>query len=89
MEGRDQAAQVEQVLLSITRDVTDISDRATQVAAAIEEQSSVANEVGQNIVIIRDITEDTSEAVKRNYEASEEISQQSSQLQKVVATFRV
>ncbi|WP_086480517.1 methyl-accepting chemotaxis protein [Oceanospirillum sanctuarii] len=88
-ESRDQASQVEQVLMSITQDVTDISDRATQVAAAIEEQSSVANEVGQNIVVIRDITEDTSEAVKRNSEASEEISQQASQLQQVVAAFRV
>lgn len=89
LESREQASQVEQVLMSITRDVTDISDRATQVAAAIEEQSSVANEVGQNIVIIRDITEDTSEAVKRNSEASEEISQQASQLQYVVSAFRV
>lgn len=89
LDSREQASQVEQVLMSITRDVTDISDRATQVAAAIEEQSSVANEVGQNIVIIRDITEDTSEAVKRNSEASEEISQQASQLQYVVSAFRV
>ena len=89
LESREQASRVEQILMSITRDVTDISDRATQVAAAIEEQSSVANEVGQNIVIIRDITEDTSEAVKRNSEASEEISQQASQLQYVVSAFRV
>ncbi|OOV88285.1 methyl-accepting chemotaxis protein [Oceanospirillum linum] len=89
MESRDQAVQVETVLMAITQDVTDISDRATQVAAAIEEQSSVANEVGQNIVVIRDITEGTAEAVRRNSEASEEISQQADQLQRVVAAFRV
>ncbi|MDX1397264.1 MAG: methyl-accepting chemotaxis protein [Oceanospirillum sp.] len=88
-ESREQAGKVEEILMSITQDVTDISDRATQVAAAIEEQSSVANEVGQNIVVIRDITEDSSEAVKRNSEASEEISQQASRLQQVVAVFRV
>ncbi len=89
MDSRNQAVQVETVLMAITQDVTDISDRATQVAAAIEEQSSVANEVGQNIVVIRDITEDTAEAVRRNSESSKEVSQQADQLQQVVAAFRV
>lgn len=63
--------------------------RATQVAAAVEEQSSVSGEVGQNIVVIRDITEATSEGVQRNARASEEISCQASELQQAVAVFKV
>jgi methyl-accepting chemotaxis protein len=89
LNSRDQAAQVESVLAGITADVTEISDMTNQVAAAIEEQSSVANEVGQNVVTIRDITEDAAEAVRRNSQACQDISDQAGALRKTVSVFKV
>lgn len=89
LNSRDQAAQVESVLTGITADVTEISDMTNQVAAAIEEQSSVANEVGQNVVTIRDITEDAAEAVRRNSQACQDISDQAGTLRKTVSVFQV
>ena len=88
-DSRDQASDAESTLTDIARDVTDISDRATQVATAIEQQSSVANEIGQNIIVIRDITEDAAKAVRRNAKASADIAQQAEGLLKVVSAFRV
>lgn len=87
-DSREQAAQAEAVLQAITTDVTEISDMATQVAAAIEQQSSVANEVGQNVVVIRDITMSASEAVTLNARASQNISAQALELKQAVAVFR-
>ncbi|MGO4999864.1 methyl-accepting chemotaxis protein [Oceanisphaera sp. W20_SRM_FM3] len=91
-EGREssqQAGMVETVLNDITREVTEISDMATQIATAIEQQSSVASEVGQNVVVIRDITEDAAQAVRNNSRASSDIAAQARELRQVVAAFRV
>ena len=91
-EGREssqQAGTVETVLNDITREITEISDMATQIAAAIEQQSSVASEVGQNVVVIRDITEDAAQAVRNNSRASSDIAAQARELRQVVAAFRV
>jgi methyl-accepting chemotaxis protein len=88
MDSREQAALTETLLDGITREVTEISDMASQVATAIEQQSAVANEVGQNVVVIRDITEDAADAVAKNARASTDISVQAEQLQRVVSVFR-
>ncbi|WP_114416850.1 methyl-accepting chemotaxis protein [Marinospirillum perlucidum] len=87
--SREQAGRAEAILDSITEEVTDISQRATQVAAAIEEQSGVANEVGQNVVAIRDITDQAADAVQSNAQASDAIASQARELQKVVSEFKV
>ncbi|MBB1487516.1 methyl-accepting chemotaxis protein [Oceanospirillum sediminis] len=88
-ESREQAAQAESVLIAITGDVTEISDMATQIATAIEQQSCVANEVGQNVTVIRDITIDASAAVQKNSQASDDISAQAGELKQAVSIFRV
>ncbi|OXY82654.1 methyl-accepting chemotaxis protein [Oceanimonas doudoroffii] len=87
-ESSQQAQQAEIVLDDITREVTEISDMATQIAAAIEQQSSVANEIGRNVVVIRDITDNTVQSVRNNAHASQDIAEQAQGLQQVVAVFR-
>ncbi|WMC12285.1 methyl-accepting chemotaxis protein [Oceanimonas pelagia] len=88
LESSQQAQQAETVLNEITREVTEISDMATQIAAAIEQQSSVANEIGRNVVVIRDITDSTVQSVRENSRASQDIAEQAQNLQRVVAVFR-
>ncbi|AEY01701.1 methyl-accepting chemotaxis sensory transducer [Oceanimonas sp. GK1] len=89
LESSQQAQQAETVLNDITREVTEISDMATQIAAAIEQQSSVANEIGRNVVVIRDITDSTVQSVRENSRASRNIAEQAQHLKQVVEVFQV
>lgn len=91
-QGRDsaeQAAIAGQVLCEITRDVTNIMDMSTQIAAAIEEQSMVAAEVNKNVVVIRDIADESSQASKENAAASEEVRNLATSLSEAVSQFKV
>ncbi|WP_086479325.1 methyl-accepting chemotaxis protein [Oceanospirillum sanctuarii] len=89
INSREQAVFADEALRGITQDVTHISDRAAQIAAAIEEQSCVANEVGQNVINVRDITEAAAASVRHNAEASHEISEEADHLYQVVSEFKV
>ena len=89
LESSQQAKQAERVLDDITGEVTVISDMATQIATAIEQQSSVANEIGRNVVVIRDITDNTVQAVRDNSQATRNIAVQAQNLQEVVSVFRI
>ncbi|QSX39953.1 methyl-accepting chemotaxis protein [Shewanella cyperi] len=87
-ESAEQAASAGALLEQINQDVTNIMDMSTQIAAAIEEQSSVAAEVNKNVVIIRDIAEMSSEAAMNNAKASDEVRDRAALLQKAVSQFR-
>lgn len=86
--GCEQAGEAEQALLAITADVKEVLNMATQVAAAVEQQSGVAQEVGRNMSSIRDITDQAAGSVQRNSTASQEISAQASRLNQVVSVFK-
>lgn len=88
-ESSEQAQQAGALLEQITSDVTNISDTSIQVAAAIEEQSSVANEVNRNIVNIRDIAETSNQAAQHTSQASDEILHQAQNLSQSVQQFKV
>lgn len=91
-QGRESAEQAEiagQVLRQITDDVTNIMDMSTQIAAAIEEQSMVAAEVGKNVVIIRDIADESSHAAEENAAASEDVRIRAKALKEAVSQFSV
>ncbi|MCE2572148.1 methyl-accepting chemotaxis protein [Motilimonas eburnea] len=88
-ESTEQAQLAGELLEQITQDVTDISETSTQIAAAIEEQSTVAAEVNKNIVNIRDIAEASNLAATQTSQASEDILQQASILTKSVRRFRL
>lgn len=85
----EQAAATGEMLAEITQDVSTILDMTTSVAAAIEEQSSVAAEVNRHIVSIRDVTEQTSTSSDQNAQMSEEVSQQAVVLSDSVEQFTV
>ncbi len=88
-ESTEQAQQAGELLQQITRDVANISDTSTQIAAAIEQQSKVANEVNQNIVNIRDIAETSNQAATNTSTASNEILTQADMLSSAVQKFKV
>lgn len=91
-QGRDsaeQAAIAGEVLRQITIDVTNIMDMSTQIAAAIEEQSMVAAEVNKNVVVIRDIADESSQAAEQNATSSEEVRVRAQALHEAVSLFSV
>ncbi|MGI2108096.1 methyl-accepting chemotaxis protein [Shewanella frigidimarina] len=88
-ESAEQAAIAGEVLRTITNDVTNIMDMSTQIAAAIEEQSMVAAEVGKNVVVIRDIADESSQAAEENAAASEDVRIRAKALHEAVSQFRV
>ncbi|MBM6549522.1 methyl-accepting chemotaxis protein [Marinomonas ostreistagni] len=89
LTSRDEASMIGDVLTNITREVDEIADMAHSVASAIGQQSIAANEISRNVEVIREITTDTSEAVRLNSQASDDISVQAHQLEDVVSKFRL
>ena len=53
--------------------MNDITDRSTQVAAASEQQSAVAEEVSKNIENIRDVASENTEISKQMMNSSDEL----------------
>lgn len=87
-ESAEQANVAMQLLTEITQDVTNIMEMTTQIAAAIEEQSHVAAEVNKNVVIIRDLSDETYGHAKHNAAISEEVAQQAARLHQSVDRFQ-
>ncbi|MBR9728500.1 methyl-accepting chemotaxis protein [Shewanella intestini] len=88
-ESAIEAANSGELLLQINDDVTNIMDMSTQIATAIEEQSMVAAEVNKNVVVIRDIAEESSIAAEGNATSSNDVREQAAGLQEAVSQFKV
>ena len=88
-ESADQASSAGEMLEEITQDVSTIMEMNTAIAAAIQEQSTVASEVNQHVVMIRDVAESSGEAAIQNGQMSEELSQQADVLNNEVNQFKV
>ncbi|MGI2137754.1 methyl-accepting chemotaxis protein [Shewanella baltica] len=89
VESAEQAASAGALLKLINTDVRNIMDMSTQIAAAIEEQSMVAAEVNKNVVVIRDIAEESSHAADANASASDELKAQAEFLFRAVSNFKI
>ena len=84
----EQADKAMQRLNEISEEVNTILEMTTQIAVAIEQQSQVAGEVNQNVINIRDLSEDTMRNVSINEQASEEVVAQTSTLRQHIAQFK-
>jgi methyl-accepting chemotaxis protein len=76
-------------LESITRTVSGIQAMNQQIAAAAEQQSSVADEISRSILSVRDVSEQTAEASEETAASSVELARLGGQLQTMVSHFRV
>ncbi|MEW6990389.1 methyl-accepting chemotaxis protein [Colwelliaceae bacterium 6441] len=88
-ESADQASSAGEMLEEITQDVSTIMEMNTAIATAIQEQSTVASEVNQHVVLIRDVAESSGQAALQNGQMSEELSQQAAVLNREVNQFKV
>jgi len=88
-ESAEQASSAGAMLDEITQDVALIMDMNSAIATAIQEQSTVASEVNQHVVMIRDVTEQSGDSAKQNEKMSGELSQQAQVLTTEVSRFTV
>ncbi|WP_448567263.1 methyl-accepting chemotaxis protein [Thalassotalea ganghwensis] len=88
-ESADQAATAGAMLEEITQDVSTIMEMNTAIAAAIQQQSNVASEVNEHVVLIRDVAEEAGRSAEQNSQMSEELAQQADVLNKEVNQFKV
>ena len=74
-EGVTRVLEADAALIGISEAVANITDMTTQIAAATEEQSAVAEEVSRNISTIADLADQTSEQAQHSALLSEELAQ--------------
>lgn len=84
----EQATNARGSLEAITEAVTTISTMNIQIASAAEEQSSVSEEINQNIVNISQVVEQTAEGAQQTLTASNELANLANELQGLVGQFK-
>ncbi len=84
-----QAARAGEALTTIVYSINRIRDMNTQIAAASEQQGTVADEINRKVVAIREVTEETATSIGRTSNSSDQLEKFSSQLEKLVGRFKV
>lgn len=74
---------------SITERVAEIDQMNTQIAAAAEEQSAVAEEINRNLIKINDASQHSAESTELTAMASAELLALANQLQSMLANYQV
>ena len=74
---------------TITRTVSTIQGMNQQIAAAAEQQSSVAEEINRSVINVRDVSEQTAAASEQTASSSVELARLGSHLQTLVTRFKV
>ncbi|WP_336367625.1 HAMP domain-containing methyl-accepting chemotaxis protein [Marinobacter sp. C2H3] len=83
----DTARSTGEAIAVITRSVDSIRDLNQQIATAAEQQTSVAEEINQNVTAIRDVGERTAGATRDITDASAELAGLADNLKQQVARF--
>ncbi len=76
-------------LVSITRSIESISSMNTQIATSAQEQSSVANDINQNISSISVLADQSADGVTQSQSVSGKLSTLSNHLHSLVSQFKV
>ena len=72
-EGVARVLEADQALVGISEAVANNTDTTTQIAAATEEQSAVAEEISRNISTSADLADQTSDQAQHSAQLSEEL----------------
>lgn len=78
-----------EALDSILETITHINDMNTQVAAAVEEQSVVAEEINGNVTAINESAEITASGANETSQASNELMKHAQELQQLIGGFKI
>jgi methyl-accepting chemotaxis protein len=87
-EGTKSAVRAGEVLNEIVEGAEKVTDIIVQVAAASEEQSAAAEEIGKNIEIISNVTRESTTGVQQIARAAEDLNRLTSNLQDLISKFQ-
>lgn len=87
--GVDEIRQTVGTLQEISDDVQHMNDLNVQIATASEEQAAVTEQLNQNVVSIRDNSEQNAAGAQRSEQASAELMQLANELRGLVGQFRL
>ena len=85
----EKASQTGSTLEDISASVESINQMNSQIAAAVVQQSVVAEEINENIINIHDTSEKTSESATHFAESGNQLSALSNRLKELTAQFKV
>jgi len=85
----ERAAATGQTIERIALAVEDSKQYNNQIATAAEQQTSVAEEISQNITRIRDVTDQSAASSRQTASSSNELARLGSELQNLVSRFRL
>ncbi|NAO26435.1 HAMP domain-containing protein [Pseudomonas syringae pv. dysoxyli] len=83
------ARQAEESLLEITHSIVTIEQMSQQISAAAEEQSAVTDEINRSVISVRDIADQSATATEQSAASTVELARLGSNLQNMVARFRI
>ena len=72
----------------IIADIQEVSDMTSTIAVAVEQQSTVAQEINLNIVRISDYADELANNSQQNAQASAQVSEQAHQLDDAISWFK-
>ncbi|MGB5805636.1 MAG: methyl-accepting chemotaxis protein [Vibrio anguillarum] len=85
----DKTSEVSGSLNIMSTSVSEIDDLSTQIAAATEQQSTVAEELSRNMLAIRDIVESLVVSGRQTVSATESLSYSNHELDRLVSKFKL
>jgi len=85
----EKAEQAGHSLSGITGAVSKIADMNTQIATAAEQQSSVADNINRNVVVINDLAMHATEGAEQTAISSSDLEKLSVRLQNIVGSFKI
>lgn len=83
----EDANQANKAIEEITQAAALISDMASQIATAAEEQTQVTNEITQNTVAIKDVSDEIAQTAASGLQEAQQLKGQAKSLNDLVATF--
>ena len=84
-----QAAEADSSLVNIAAAVSTINEMNTHIATAATEQSTVAEDINQNIDTINNISESSAQSAQQTAQSSNNLSELATHLQGLVSSFKV
>ena len=85
----EKAALASEALSAITLAVSQIAEQNSHIATAAEEQSSVAEEINQNIVSINTLSIQAAQGAEHTAASSQELERTANELQQMISMFKV
>ncbi|RMV50948.1 Histidine kinase, HAMP region: chemotaxis sensory transducer [Pseudomonas syringae pv. helianthi] len=83
------ARQAEQALVEINQSIGTIEQMSQQISAAAEQQSAVTDEINRSVLSVRDIADQSASASEQSAASTVELVRLGSDLQSMVARFRI